>query len=129
VISIAKRRLRVTSGFTLIELLVVMVVLAVLLAIAVPAYLKFKDRAHGAAAPANIRAALPAVEAYKVDHDGYAGMTPAELKIYDAAVTDVTVESANATTYCLKSLVAGAVAYKNGPDGPIVVNPPAPPCP
>ncbi len=65
-----KNRLASEQGFTLIELLVVIVILGILVAIAVPAYLSFRGNAKTAASEANVRSAIPAAEAYYQDTVG-----------------------------------------------------------
>jgi prepilin-type N-terminal cleavage/methylation domain-containing protein len=88
------RLAREESGFTLIELLVVLIILAILLAIAIPSYLSFKDRANKTSAESAVRTLVPSVEAYSSDNtpgsqndpdtstsdNGYTGMTMVRLK-------------------------------------------------
>jgi type IV pilus assembly protein PilA len=58
----AQKATRGEGGFTLIELLVVMIIIAILMAVAVPTFLKQKQNAVGTKAKANIKQIVTAVE-------------------------------------------------------------------
>jgi type IV pilus assembly protein PilA len=125
------QRLQREEGFTLIELLVVIVIIGILLAIAVPSYLGFRDRANRSAAQSNLRQAVPSAEAFYSDNNTYAGLAVGpiagannDLKDYDTGLSaDVAVGPAagnTATAYCIEATHGGFTYHFSGPGGNVV---------
>ena len=62
---------RTEEGFTLIELMVVVLIIAILLAIAIPSFLGARGKAQDRAAQSNVRNALTAEKTYFSDNQTY----------------------------------------------------------
>ena len=122
-----ERMAKEESGFTLIELLVVIIILGILLAIAVPSYMGFKDRAEKKAAASNVRSAIPSAEAYFSDVGNYTNMTLTTgdapdaqgLKGIDQGISNTLVVKGGATGYCLSDKVGNHFAKVVGPGGTV----------
>jgi type IV pilus assembly protein PilA len=116
------------DGFTLIELLVVVVIIGVLVAIAVPVYLNYRQGAADKSAQSDVRGAISAVEQFYSNNnntypvsasaDNAAGATPSLLigatgtnqqtiTLSDKTKLQLVVPTAPATTYKLCALNTG----------------------
>lgn len=111
-----KTRLASEEGFTLIELLVVIVILGILIAIAVPAYLSLTGSANQAAAEANVRSAIPAAETIYEQQGSYSGITaPSSLTAVAPGVkVDHATAEAGGKGYCIDASSNGTSYYYDG---------------
>jgi prepilin-type N-terminal cleavage/methylation domain-containing protein len=136
VIAKVKARLASEQGFSLIELLVVLNIIGVLSAMAVPSYIGFRARAEAAAAGGNVRASVPAAEAYyqlaSAGDGSYNGLSAAALR-QQAAGVDQSANlkagpSALGNGYCVED-TNGSITYSytGGIGGTAILTPS--PCP
>jgi type IV pilus assembly protein PilA len=85
------RRLSSEDGFTLIELLVVILIIGILAAIAIPAFLSQTGKANDSAAKTQVGTLRTTMQAYATEHDGsFAGATLAKLQELEPTLKDTT---------------------------------------
>jgi prepilin-type N-terminal cleavage/methylation domain-containing protein len=140
-----RRRLEREDGFTLVELTIVLLVLGILMTIAVPSYLSFKDRAGKTAAKADVAQTMRAVIGYGADNypgsqndpnadntdSGYTGITlPLLATKYDASIPTVAGApfvinpagfTPSSTDFCLTAAVGRWIAVQHGPGNGVAV--------
>ena len=95
------------SGFSLIELLVITVVIGILAAIAIPAFLGNREKAQDSEAKSAVRVAATTAKAYFADKDTFVGMTAASLRKIEPSLgqgqgATLSVRSASAIGYRLR---------------------------
>ncbi len=77
-------------GFTLIEMMIVVAIIAILVAILVPNFMRARAQAQTAACEANLKEIATALELYQTDHQQYPNVT---------AATNVTSSEPNIGSY------------------------------
>jgi prepilin-type N-terminal cleavage/methylation domain-containing protein len=88
--AMARRARHEEAGFTLIELMVVILVIAVLLAIAIPTFFRARQQANDRAVQANVRNALTATRIFYNDAQEYSEV-PADMTTVEPSLTWITV--------------------------------------
>ena len=86
-----RQRARSEKGFTLIELLVVILIIGILTAIALPAFLNQREKAQDAGAKSLVRNAQTAMETYYNDNQDYSTATKAKLVAIEPSLNDDTL--------------------------------------
>jgi prepilin-type N-terminal cleavage/methylation domain-containing protein len=133
------------SGFTLVELTIVLLILGILLTIAVPSYMSFKDKASKTAAKADVSTAQRAVISYGADNypnapndpnadpadNGYTAIDLNKLATkYDASLSTIPGSpyvinplgfAASSTDFCLTATVGRWIAVQHGPGASVSV--------
>jgi type IV pilus assembly protein PilA len=94
-----RQRLSNEEGFTLIELLVVILIIGILAAIAIPAFLSQTSKANDAAAKTQVGTLQTTMETYAAENNGsFTGATLAELQKIEPTLKDTTTATAGAPT-------------------------------
>lgn len=83
------------DGFTLIELMVVVLIIAILIAIAVPTFLGARERSQDKAAQSDLRNALTAAKVIYTDNSDYTEATTTALADVEPSLSFVAVASAD----------------------------------
>jgi len=113
-----RERSRSEEGFTLIELLVVMIIIAILMAVAVPTFLGQKNNAQKSKATSNIKQIVNAIESCAVNNTdgGYQGcVLPTDLKRTEKGLNSITdMVSTGATTVSQYGIVPTPGASPQG---------------
>jgi len=82
-----RTRIQDEKGFTLIELLVVILIIGILAAIALPAFLGQRARAQDTEAKSAVRQAATALETFFTDNQTYVGADQAALRDIEASLS------------------------------------------
>ncbi|HET9443790.1 MAG TPA: prepilin-type N-terminal cleavage/methylation domain-containing protein [Acidimicrobiales bacterium] len=107
--ALKQRREDDEQGFTLIELMVVVLIIAILLAIAIPTFLGAQNRAKDRAAQSDLRNAITAAKTIATDFEGAFSKDAAAAPI-DSVVMELNEASLNFDTAGLTNYISVAVS-------------------
>ena len=119
-----RSRLRADDGFSLVEILVVILIIGIVAAIALPAFLNQRSKAQDAHAQTYVTTAAKALSVWETEHGTFEDATPADLTRVEPALGQargLTI-TAGARTYTVSvdSLAGGAYSIQRHASGALV---------
>jgi type IV pilus assembly protein PilA len=108
-----RERAQDEKGFTLIELLVVILIIGILAAIALPAFLNQRQKAQDSEAKSSVRTAQTAMETFYTDNQTYVGADVAKIQSIEPALNNakgLAVTGQSTTGYAVTVTSRGADA-------------------
>jgi type IV pilus assembly protein PilA len=122
-----RNRAQDEKGFTLIELLVVILIIGILAAIALPAFLGQRARAQDTEGKSAVREAQTAMETYYTDNQTYIGADQTAIQDIEASLKSgagatITPSGQSLTAYTLTSTsnTTNTFTIKKNTDGTVV---------
>lgn len=114
-IGLIRSRLGNEEGFTLVELMVVVLIIAILVAIAIPTFLGARTSAQDRAAQSDLRNALTAEKVFYVDNEVYTDNAGGELALIEPSIdwgaVTVTLNAADNQDVCLELASASGTVF------------------